>query len=363
MTVIRRAFIAGNSNASDPSAIIARHDVVGVLVRRGVPRPLSPPGPRLGAPRGGVRAGAPPAADPRRCSTCAAGPAATRSPSPKRGWPPIGLDYSAPLLDLARRRDRHLFLVRGDMRSLPFSDGSFAAVVNFFTSFGYFLRESENVSVVAEIERVLRPGGAFLCDTFARDYVARAPGARGAPLLRRQGVPHPPLLERRRRAGSKRRSRSAARARPRSFARACAHTAPTSSSSSSEGAGLTRRGHVGRLRRGAGRRRLAAPDRPRAKARGARVIPFAKYPGLSPLFLDFLRGLPEFYPRSADTRRRGGARTAAARLGRPGPRSRLGLSPPGRRGGADGRGSRRRPRGRRRPPGTRSGSSPARSSR
>ncbi len=94
-------------------------------------------------------------------------------PFAEAGVAPIGLDYSAPLLDLARRRDRHLFLVRGDMRSLPFSDGSFAAVVNFFTSFGYFLRESENVSVVAEIERVLRRGGAFLCDTFARDYVVR----------------------------------------------------------------------------------------------------------------------------------------------------------------------------------------------
>ncbi len=90
------------------------------------------------------------------------------------GVTPIGLDYSAPLLDLARRRDPDLFLVRGDMRSLPFADGTFSAVVNFFTSFGYFLREAENVAVVGEIERVLRRGGAFLCDTFARDYVLQS---------------------------------------------------------------------------------------------------------------------------------------------------------------------------------------------
>jgi SAM-dependent methyltransferase len=44
-------------------------------------------------------------------------------------------------------------------------------VVNFFTSFGYFRRETENTAVIDEIERVLRPGGAFLCDTFGRDYV------------------------------------------------------------------------------------------------------------------------------------------------------------------------------------------------
>jgi ubiquinone/menaquinone biosynthesis C-methylase UbiE len=92
-------------------------------------------------------------------------------PFAEAGVPPVGLDYSAPLLDVARQRHPQLGLVRGDMRALPFPDGAFAAVVNFFTSFGYFLRESENLAVVAEIERVLRRGGAFLCDTFARDWV------------------------------------------------------------------------------------------------------------------------------------------------------------------------------------------------
>ncbi|MEX1245111.1 MAG: class I SAM-dependent methyltransferase [Thermoanaerobaculia bacterium] len=91
-------------------------------------------------------------------------------PFAEAGVPPIGLDYSAPLLDLARRRDEGLPLVRGDMRALPFPDGTFRAVVNFFTSFGYFLLEAENVSVIAEIERVLQPGGALLCDTVGRDY-------------------------------------------------------------------------------------------------------------------------------------------------------------------------------------------------
>jgi ubiquinone/menaquinone biosynthesis C-methylase UbiE len=92
-------------------------------------------------------------------------------PLAEAGAPPVGLDYSAPLLDLARRRDRHTLLVRGDMRSLPFRDAAFRTVVNFFTSFGYFRTESENTAVVTEIERVLQPGGAFLCDTFGRDHV------------------------------------------------------------------------------------------------------------------------------------------------------------------------------------------------
>lgn len=89
----------------------------------------------------------------------------------ERGLTPVGLDYSAPLLELARARREEIRLVRGDMRSLSFPDGTFRSVVSFFTSFGYFLREADNVRVVTEIERVLSRGGKFLCDTFARDHV------------------------------------------------------------------------------------------------------------------------------------------------------------------------------------------------
>jgi ubiquinone/menaquinone biosynthesis C-methylase UbiE len=89
----------------------------------------------------------------------------------ERGLPPVGLDYSFSLLDLARERAPALRLVRADMRRLPFGDGCFRSVVNFFTSFGYFVREADNVAVVAEIDRVLAEGGRFLCDTFSLDYV------------------------------------------------------------------------------------------------------------------------------------------------------------------------------------------------
>ena len=92
-------------------------------------------------------------------------------PFAEKGFPPVGLDYSAPLLELAQAHELSLPLVRGDMRSLPFRDSSFRSVVNFFTSFGYFLRETDNVAVIGEIERVLTRGGKFLCDTFGRDYV------------------------------------------------------------------------------------------------------------------------------------------------------------------------------------------------
>ena len=229
------------------------------------------------------------------------GPGRHSVPFAEAGLPPIGLDYSAPLLHLARRRDPRLGLVRGEMRALPFPDGTFAAVVNFFTSFGYFLRESENVAVVAEIERVLRPGGAFLCDTFARDWVLETARPRGTPMLRRKGVHDPPFLEPRdaaHREGDRGSSRGVDRDLPRKRAgvrggRARHALLPRRAS---------RRGDLGRLRRIAGRARFASPHRSRAptgvdqQQRKPFVIPFSKYPGLSPLFHDFLAGLPEFFP-------------------------------------------------------------------
>ena len=55
-------------------------------------------------------------------------------------------------------------LVRADMRRLPFCDGVFAGLVNFFTSFGYFETEEENRAVVTEMARVLESGAKFLFD-------------------------------------------------------------------------------------------------------------------------------------------------------------------------------------------------------
>ena len=80
----------------------------------------------------------------------------------------VGLDLSAPLLARARARraDPAPALVRADMRRLPFARGQFGAVVNFFTSFGYFDEPADDVRVLSEVARLLAPGGAFLSDVF-----------------------------------------------------------------------------------------------------------------------------------------------------------------------------------------------------
>ena len=82
----------------------------------------------------------------------------------ERGLAVVGLDLSRTLLREARSRSQHHLLVQGDMRHLPFRDGSFEVVANFFTSFGYFAGPEEDSAVLAEIRRVLRPGGGFMLD-------------------------------------------------------------------------------------------------------------------------------------------------------------------------------------------------------
>lgn len=85
-----------------------------------------------------------------------------------------GLDYSTDLLDLARARGTgpNLRYARGDMRRLPRGwTGRFDAVLNLFTSFGFFLDPADDARVLSEFARVLRPGGLFVWHGGSRDGV------------------------------------------------------------------------------------------------------------------------------------------------------------------------------------------------
>jgi SAM-dependent methyltransferase len=76
----------------------------------------------------------------------------------------VGLDLSTHLLALARASlGGQPRLVRADMRRLPF-DAAFDVVMNYFTSFGYFLDEEQNLAVVRDVARALKPGGRFFLD-------------------------------------------------------------------------------------------------------------------------------------------------------------------------------------------------------
>jgi SAM-dependent methyltransferase len=80
------------------------------------------------------------------------------------GYQAVGCDLSFTLLRTGIQQNGPMPVVRADMRQLPFCDTVFAGLVNFFTSFGYFTDEDENMRVVQEMSRVLRPGAAFLFD-------------------------------------------------------------------------------------------------------------------------------------------------------------------------------------------------------
>jgi len=82
----------------------------------------------------------------------------------------MGLDLSSDLLQVAGENSPHITFIRGDMRNLPFSE-HFHLVLSLFTSFGYFFDDMENLQVLKEIYRCLRPGGKFLIDYINRSYL------------------------------------------------------------------------------------------------------------------------------------------------------------------------------------------------
>jgi SAM-dependent methyltransferase len=88
------------------------------------------------------------------------------------GFDVTGLDYSRRLLQLATAAGSGVRYIRGDMRRLSARwTGKFDAVVNLFTSFGFFLDPADDVQVVREFARVLSPGGVLVWHGASRDGV------------------------------------------------------------------------------------------------------------------------------------------------------------------------------------------------
>ena len=93
----------------------------------------------------------------------------------RRGYAVTGYDLSEDLLRRARsdakRAKLKISFVRGDMRELDFR-GRFDAVINMFSSFGYFESIHEDRKVLEGVARALKPRGKFLMERFNRESLA-----------------------------------------------------------------------------------------------------------------------------------------------------------------------------------------------
>jgi SAM-dependent methyltransferase len=94
----------------------------------------------------------------------------------RRGYRVTSLDLSALHLRLARQAAKEAGVRvrwhRADMRDIPW-EREFDAVINVFTSFGYFASDDEDFKVLVGVARALKPGGRFLLDTISREWLVR----------------------------------------------------------------------------------------------------------------------------------------------------------------------------------------------
>lgn len=91
----------------------------------------------------------------------------------QKGYKMTGIDFKPEFIELANKNSAELGLINttfqvGDMRKLDF-DNKFDAVINFFTSFGYF-DDNDNFDTLKGMARSLKIGGKLLIDMVNREW-------------------------------------------------------------------------------------------------------------------------------------------------------------------------------------------------
>lgn len=83
-------------------------------------------------------------------------------------------DYLRHARERATARGVAARFIRADMRDLDNLDSQyFDGVISLYTSFGFFLEPDDNLRVLTEVRRVLRPEGRLLLDVINRDWLLR----------------------------------------------------------------------------------------------------------------------------------------------------------------------------------------------
>lgn len=83
-------------------------------------------------------------------------------PLGRRGYRVVGIDNSPEQLDDARRRYPGCTFVLTDMRTPP--AGPYDAILNLWTSFGFFDTREEDLAALTAWARVLAPGGRLVME-------------------------------------------------------------------------------------------------------------------------------------------------------------------------------------------------------
>jgi len=94
----------------------------------------------------------------------------------RRGFRVTGVDRTREFLDHGRANAAQVGLniewVEEDMRTFR-RPGSFDAVINFYTSFGYFEDQRDDLRVLENFHASLKPGGKLLLELLGKEILAR----------------------------------------------------------------------------------------------------------------------------------------------------------------------------------------------
>ncbi len=94
----------------------------------------------------------------------------------KRGYDVTGVDHTRDYLKTAEEKANEsgveIDFIHGSMKDISF-DKEFDAIINMFTSFGFFKEDRENLKVLKNVSNALKKGGKFLIDVINRDWIVR----------------------------------------------------------------------------------------------------------------------------------------------------------------------------------------------